>query len=167
MKILPCGDSAVSIRFGEEISPAINARVAAFARAVEEARIDGIVELVPSYCALMARYDPLVLSYKELTDALQKMQPAEAEGFCAAQVVELPVRYGGEYGPDLAFVARHAGLSEEEVIRLHASVDRAAAGHLRRSGCEIRRSDKPSDRAFGWEHHREASVGAAVRARKP
>jgi len=123
MKILPCGDSAVSIRFGEEISPEVNARVAAFARAVEEACIGGIVELVPSYCALMARYDPLVLSYKELTNVLQKIQPAEAEDFGASQVVELPVCYGGEYGPDLAFVARHADLSEEETIRLHASVD--------------------------------------------
>lgn len=123
MKVMPCGDSAVSIRFEEEISPAVNARVTAFAFALEQARIEGIIELIPSYCALMARYDPLVLSYPQITNALQKIEPAEAAVLRTAQVVELPVCYGGVYGPDLAFVARHANLSEEETIRLHASTD--------------------------------------------
>lgn len=123
MNILPCGDSAVSIRFGEEISPLLNARVTGFACAVETAQIQGVLELVPSYCALMVRYDPLVLSYKEIVAALEGMKPAQAAAEEAGLLVELPVCYGGEYGPDLAYVAQHANLSVEEVVKLHTRTE--------------------------------------------
>lgn len=123
MKILPCGDSAVSVRFEENISPETNARVTAFARAVEKARIKGVAELVPSYCALMVRYDPTILPYKNIISALGEIKSEKTEADGAERIVELPVCYGGEYGPDLSFVAEHAGLSAEETVRLHASAD--------------------------------------------
>lgn len=123
MRAVPCGDCAVSLRFGEGISPEIHAQVMAYADAVTKARIPGVVELVPSYCALMVRYDPLALTYREIADALLSLKPETIQTNEAAEVVELPVCYGGEYGPDLAFVAEHAGLSVGETVRLHAGVD--------------------------------------------
>ena len=123
MKLLPCGDSAVSVRFGERIDPGVHARVMAFARAVEQAAIPGVVGLVPSYCALMALYDPLALPFDELAQKLFALKPGEAAGEESADVVELPVCYGGEFGPDLDFVAQRAGLRVEEVVRIHSGVD--------------------------------------------
>ena len=40
-----------------------------------------------------------------------------------SRFIEIPVTYGGEFGPDLAEVARHSGLSDKQVVELHASVD--------------------------------------------
>lgn len=123
MRAVPCGDCAVSLRFGEGISPEIHAQVMAYADAVIKARIPGVVELVPSYCALMVRYDPLALTYREIADALLSLKPETIQTNEAAEVVELPVCYGGEYGPDLDFVAARAGLSAHEVIRIHSGVE--------------------------------------------
>ncbi|HWQ59495.1 MAG TPA: 5-oxoprolinase subunit PxpB [Clostridia bacterium] len=123
MKLLPCGDSAVSVRFEERIAPEVHREVMAFARAVECAAIPGVSELVPSYCALMVRYDPLLLSYEEVAKKLSCLKPDAAGEEASAEVVELPVCYGGEYGPDLAFVAARTGLSPEEVVRIHSGVD--------------------------------------------
>ncbi len=123
MKILPCGDCAVSIRFEEKIAPEIHARVMAMDGAIKRAALSGVMECVPSYCALMVRYDPLQLTYKEISDAISTLSPEEAAHGQEGEIVELPVLYGGEYGPDLEFVASRAGLSVEEAVRLHTSVD--------------------------------------------
>ena len=41
------------------------------------------------------------------------------------RLIQVPVRYGGEYGPDLDDVARHAGLTADDVVRLHTGAEYA------------------------------------------
>ncbi len=126
VRFLLLGDSALSVEFGQEISPAVNRRVTALRRCIDEAvkvgRLTGIVETVPTYCSLMIVYDPLALGYDELREKLA----AIIDGMKLAdegkrQVVEIPVVYGGEYGPDLEEVADAHGMTAEEVIRLHSA----------------------------------------------
>ena len=124
VRFLLTGDSSLSVEFGNEISEPVNGRVRAFGAALEKAGIAGITELVPTYRSLMVHYDPLILSYGEIRQKLQEllgtMDPAPLP---PGPVLEIPVLYGGEAGPDLPFVAAWAGLSEEEVIRIHSSAD--------------------------------------------
>ena len=58
----------------------------------------------------------------DLENLLEALQAAwsrsEAVDFQSRRI-EIPVRYGGAEGPDLDEVARHSGLSREEVVRLH------------------------------------------------
>jgi len=123
-KILTVGDSSILIEFGKEISPQINARIAAMVRLLKVQQIEGVVDMIPSFCALLINYDPRVITYskikKRLTDALKVDTEVSTE---AARVFEIPVCYGGEYGPDLSNIATHAGLDEEEVIAIHSSCD--------------------------------------------
>ena len=81
-----------------------------------------MVETVPAFASLLITYDPLVTEYDTIADAVKKL--ADADGADAAagegRLVTIPVCYGGDFGPDLPFVAQHAGLTEEEVIALHA-----------------------------------------------
>lgn len=119
-KILPCGESAVSVRFEERIAPDISREVTDYAFAVERAHIDGVEELIPSYCALMVLFDPEKQSFDTVKAALEAVRP-EAASREEARTVELPVCYGGEYGPDLAFVAQNAGVSQEEAVALHCA----------------------------------------------
>ena len=126
VRFLVLGDSAVSVEFGQEINIEINRKVMALQgcveRAASEGELEGIVETVPTYCALMIVYNPLVLGYDELVEKLSavigSMKLADAG---ERQVVEIPVVYGGEYGPDLDEVATQHGMTAEEVIRLHAA----------------------------------------------
>ena len=88
---------------------------------LEREPIRGIVELIPTYCSLLIQYDPMDLRYGQLRDRLEALvtQLDEVE-MPPKQVVEIPVAYGGEYGPDLGEVARTHNISEDEVIKLHS-----------------------------------------------
>ena len=121
-EVLPCGDCALNVHFEEAIRPEINAQVCALAKALEANRPEGVIEWVSAYCTLTVYYRPEQISFAELSALLRAILPsgtgtAERE----RTIVELPTAYGGEFGPDLGFVAEHAGLSADEVIRLHSA----------------------------------------------
>ncbi len=123
LRLLPVGDSALSIEFGDEIDPAINAQVHALAAALGECPLPGVGEAVPTYRSLLLHYDPLRLSLAEVTAfAEETLSQVKARARPEPRVVEIPVCYGGEFGADLAFVAQHNGQSLDEVIRLHSSM---------------------------------------------
>ena len=119
--ILPGGDCAVTVQVGYEISEETNRKVVSLMRALAEAAIPGLRELVPSYSAVCVHYDSEQISYDQLLERLNNLEIKELSSESASQkIVEIPVCYGGEYGPDLAFVAEHNGLSPEEVIAIHS-----------------------------------------------
>ena len=110
--------------FGDEISDAINTKIRAFDEALMELQIDGIYETVPTYCALTIHYAPEVIRYEELYSQLKKLLAVDHKASrLNAVVMEIPVLYGGEYGPDLEYVAEHNHLSVEDVIRIHSEGD--------------------------------------------
>ena len=121
-EILPCGDCALNVHFEEAIRPEINAQVCALAKALEANRPEGVIEWVSAYCTLTVYYRPEQISFAELSALLREIMPdGRADAAQERTVIELPTAYGGEYGPDLQFVAEHAGLSIDEVIRLHSA----------------------------------------------
>ncbi len=118
-EIKPAGDSAILISFGEVIDEGINGRVQAVARAVEETNFEWLVEVVPAYSSLLVVYDPLRVAYAEVETAIKPLLNAKAEDF-EGRLVEVPVVYGGQYGPDIEFVAEHNGLTVDEVVEIHS-----------------------------------------------
>lgn len=124
VRFLLTGDTSVAVEFGNEIHPAINARIRAFNIAIRESGIRGIVETVPTYRSLMVHYDPGIILYDALVAKLKKLLgELDQITIPPSEVLEIPVLYGGEYGPDLAFVAEHAGKTAEEVIQIHTSTE--------------------------------------------
>lgn len=123
-KILTAGDSALTVEFGNEISEEINGKVLALDKAIRQSGVKGITETIPTYRSLLICYDPCVIRHAALKRRVSRL--AEQLGAAASEdgrIVEIPVCYGGEFGEDLPDVAAHAGLSEEEVIRIHSSKD--------------------------------------------
>lgn len=124
VRFLLMGDTALTVEFGNEISEAVSRAVRAYKIALERADLPGVVELVPTYRSLTVHYDPAVLSYRVLQERLEALTDGLGDvEIPPGRVLEIPVLYGGEAGPDLAFVAEHAGLSEEEVVRIHSSAE--------------------------------------------
>ena len=124
VKYLTAGDSAIVMEFGNEVSKEINAKIRQVIKLVEEEKIDGIIELTPTYRSLTVKYDPIKISYKDLVNKLKEFENVESDNSeNKVKLVEIPTVYGGEYGPDIAFVAEHAGLSEEEVVKIHTGTD--------------------------------------------
>ena len=119
--IRPAGACGALAVLGDRICETTGARVAALDAAVCRARIAGVTENVPAFASLLVRYDPLRTDYDGVSTALRTLAgELTAEGAQTGRTVDVPVCYGGTYGEDLPAVARHAGLSEEEVIRLHS-----------------------------------------------
>ena len=118
------GDSALIIKAGDEISETVNRSIRQLIVAVEMHNIKGITDYIPSYNELMICYDPLIIEYRYLQGLLQKIE--ESAGTIELpepSVVEIPVHYGGESGPDIEEVAGLNNISEEDVIRIHSSVN--------------------------------------------
>ena len=124
VKFLLSGDTSVTVEFGNEISPAINAQIRAFNIALEESRIPGITETVPTYRSLMVHYDPGIILYDDLVKELKGLMGQLSNiQIPPSDVLEIPVLYGGEAGPDLEFVAEHNKKTPEEVIKIHTSTE--------------------------------------------
>jgi KipI family sensor histidine kinase inhibitor len=91
---------------------------------IEREKLAGVVEMVPTYRALLVYYDPFVVGYAALVDAIARVVPeARAVTLPPARLVELPACYGGDLGFDLDAAARKLGLAPEELVRLHAGAE--------------------------------------------
>lgn len=121
--ILTCGDSALTVKVGDGISPEVHERVVSFCTALQRAGIAGIRELVPTYDSVCVHYDPWILSEEQFRSLLRAMpvSAGAAQDVATPRTVRIPVCYGGEYGPDLAAVAAHAGMTEQEIVEIHGS----------------------------------------------
>lgn len=124
IRIVTAGDSSLLVEFEQEISPEVNRRIAATVQMIREQHIEGVVDVIPTYCSLLINYDPRVVLYDEIKERIKSMLKIDASlGIQKKKIFEIPVCYGGEYGPDIQNIADHAGLSVEEVIKIHTSKD--------------------------------------------
>lgn len=124
IQFLNSGDCALTLEFGQTIDLVTNGRVRAAQLTLERENIPGILETVPTYCALTVHYNPEVIRCDELKAQLCNLLARIDSGrLPPTRVLEIPVLYGGEAGPDLPFVAQHSGLSTVEIIRRHSSPD--------------------------------------------
>jgi KipI family sensor histidine kinase inhibitor len=123
------GDRALLIILGKGIDPAVNDRVHRLAALLRDRKLPGVQDLVPAYATLAVHYDPAAWSggkvppHEALTrEIIRLWKSARRATFPPPRQVEIPVCYGGAFGPDLAEVASLCALSEEEVIARHAAV---------------------------------------------
>ena len=120
-ELSPLGDCGVRIVFGHQISLGIHARIRRFGAALDADPIDGVTEWVCGYVVVTVYYRPWIVSYDALCAALsQRLKPRDFAEALPERVVEIPVCYGGAFGPDLEAAARHCGLSAAEMIWQHA-----------------------------------------------
>lgn len=121
-RFLTAGERCLTVSFGNEVSIELNTRVRMLKSELEENPIKGVVETVPTYCALSVHYLPDIIRRDELEKRLKQsianMKPVSGT---EENVKEVPVLYGGETGPDLEECAKLEGISTEELIRRHTS----------------------------------------------
>lgn len=118
------GDQALLVEFENEISMEVNRKVVALKRALEERRLPGIGELIPTYRSLVIHYDPLTADLEQLKEAIdQGVKHLDLSSLPKSIVTEIPVLYEGEYALDLEEIARIEGKTEEEIIRIHSQSD--------------------------------------------
>ena len=124
--VRPFGEGAVLVELGTMIDAEMTARVHALAAAVRELDDQGVAAPVPGYASLLVPFDPLATNVEQVIRRLEQLAavvdvPDDPSG--EDRLIEVPTRYGGPDGPDLAAVAEAHDLKEADVVALHASVD--------------------------------------------
>lgn len=123
MTIRPASDRSLLVEFGDTISPEIHHHVFHVTRALEGIR--GILNLHPAYASVLVEFEPRLCDHDQIAKLIRDAAAREAVSRHPGdtRLVEVPVRYGGEYGPDLPDVARLTGLSPKRVIELHSGAE--------------------------------------------
>ena len=120
-RLLPCGDRALSVELGDEISREVNARVLALDYLIRTEALAFVTETVPSFRALLVYYDPALVEYEHLVGVLRELTSrARPEVLPPARTVELPCCYAGELGFELEAAAAKLKLPADEIVALHA-----------------------------------------------
>ena len=124
MRLTPLGDRAVLVRLGHAIDDATRRRVLAACARLERQPIPGVTEWVPAFATVAVQYDPTLASYAQMAARLETaLVTLDEVPLPAAREVEIPVCYGGEYGPDLETVARLHALTPDDVVRRHTGAE--------------------------------------------
>jgi len=118
-RIYPLGDNALVCESAPPATLDCQRRVWAAAQAARG--WPHVLEVVPGMNNLTLVVDPLAADLAALTDRLRAAWDAASDATATGREVEIPVHYGGEAGPDLAFVAKHTGLTPKEVVERHVA----------------------------------------------
>ena len=124
MLIEVAGENALIVYFGETANPQVSARVQQAVDLLAQTMGDTLVDLVPSYASLLVIYNPLVTDHFAVKRQIRALQYAEeSDQPQTGNLIELPVYYGTDAGPDLQSLADNAGLTTSEVIQIHSEME--------------------------------------------
>lgn len=121
VKYLPCGDTALAVEFGDRIDRQLSAWVVGLGRRIDEARLAGLVETVPTFRSLLVHYDPLSTSASRLCAQIDTLLEAGVDEQSTGRLWRVPACYQGDLAPDIDEVATRTGLTSSEVIAGHTA----------------------------------------------
>jgi len=123
MNISRYGEEGIRILFGEKIDLEIHDKVRRFYFFLKSLQLKEIIDIIPSFRSCLILFDTKRTSFEALASSLREKQFILGHvDIPEPMTFKVPVKYGGENSFDIAFVASHTGLSEDEVIEIHTSV---------------------------------------------
>ena len=118
-RILPSGDSAITVEFSRNIDDAANQRVLALDRTLASEPVSGVTETVPTYRSLLVHYDPVQIDFDRLGEKLSALAQRPVPPTTKTRRWRIPVTYGGEHGIDLEDIAKRLKTTPEDIVARH------------------------------------------------
>jgi 5-oxoprolinase (ATP-hydrolysing) subunit B len=118
-RVLPSGDSAITVEFSRHIDDAANQRVLALDRTLARDPVSGVTETVPTYRSLLVHYDPVQIDFEALGAKLVAMAQLPVPPTTKTRRWRIPVVYGGEHGIDLEDVAKTLKTTPDDIVTRH------------------------------------------------
>ena len=124
-KISHLGDSSIVVKFSDEINPEDNDKVYSFYKCIKEEYYSFVKDIIPTYNSVSIEYSPSEKTYFEIKELIISLldKLADINFDYEKKIIDIPVKYGGKYGPDINFVADYCKISRENLIDLHTGVD--------------------------------------------
>ena len=124
MKIYSLNEQTLIVALGDDISDAQSQKVVAFDAQLKQEAIRGVLETWISYGSVAVRFDPMIITSRELTDCLASLRaPDPIEGQSMPNKIAIPVRYHEANEPDMHALCEALNLSASEIATLHASAN--------------------------------------------
>src|ERR1700743_2718508 len=122
-RLLPSGDSAITVEFSRTIDDAANRRVLALDLTLSRHPVAGVTETVPTYRSLLVHYDPLQIDFEALSGKLTTLAQLPVPPSTNTRRWRIPVVYGGEHGIDLEDVAKTLKTTPDDIVARHIAGD--------------------------------------------
>src|SRR5271169_1770934 len=122
-RLLPSGDSAITVEFSRNIDDAANQRVLALDRVLANEPVTGVTETVPTYRSLLVHYDPVQIDFDTLGERLVALAHVPVATTEKTRRWRIPVAYGGAHGIDLEDVARRLKTTPDDIVARHVAGD--------------------------------------------
>lgn len=120
MQFQAASDQTLLVHLGDQISAATHERVMRLLRVLQGEPIKWVRNIQPAYCSLLITFDAAAVGHAEALAEISELEKrAEELPKAKPRLVEVPVCYGGGFGPDLEWVAAQHGLTAERVVELH------------------------------------------------
>ena len=120
-RMLPSGDSAITVEFSRHIDDDANRRVLALDALLLRQPIDGITETVPTYRSLLVHYDPRHIDFDGLAARLTSLARHPLTHGANPRRWRVPVTYGGEHGIDLEDAAKALNITSDALVSRHVN----------------------------------------------
>ena len=118
----PLGDQAIVIELGQEINEQTEQQVRKMSALLESRPPEWMIEYIPAFTTVSIFYNPILATYESVKTQLAQLLTQLSENLpVKSRTIEIPVCYGGEFGPDLEFVAQYNKLTPREVIEIHTA----------------------------------------------
>jgi 5-oxoprolinase (ATP-hydrolysing) subunit B len=122
-RLLPSGDSAITVEFSRHIDDTANRRVLALDQALAREVVAGVTESVPTYRSLLVHYDPVQIDFDTLGEKLTALAQQPLPPVTKTRRWRIPVTYGGEHGIDLEDVAKTLKTTPDDIVARHVGGD--------------------------------------------
>lgn len=132
MRITVAGENSFILYFGDESNAEISTQVQLATLHIENTLGEFIIDLIPSYASLLVIYNADEIDHRQFRQKLRQQlkfisnpststnkKPTEESSRVSGKLVEFPVYYSHESGPDLESIASKANLTIEDVIQIH------------------------------------------------
>lgn len=125
MNLSRYGEDGIRVLFGDVIDPNVHEKVRRFYYFLKFLQRSDIIDIIPSFRSCLIRFDLRQTTYEKLSSLIMEAQQQALSVHALPTPVthEIPVHYGGEHGLDMAFVRSHTGLTDDEIIDIHAGVE--------------------------------------------
>ena len=118
------GDRGLLVEYGDRIDSDINNKVRSMDIVMKKESPKGVLETIPTYRSLLIIYDPGITNPAKLEKEILALEERISQiKIPPPDTVEIPVCYGGEFGPDIQFVAEHNSITTDDVVRIHSGTE--------------------------------------------
>ena len=120
-RYLLVGDCGISIEFGNDLDQKTNQLVHKMKYVLEKTKPDGVIETIPTIRSLFVYYDYRIIRADRLISEIKLMEKEMTDFVLPkSSLFEIPIVYGGEYGPDFDRIAQLLKLTADELIHIHS-----------------------------------------------